>query len=196
MVETLSIKLMRQEALTQKQLELIIGSLLGDAYLVKTTKGYAFRVNHGLRQIEYVDWKYNLLKNLVNSPPKSSGKCYYFRTVSHPVFSELRVKFYPNGKRILPVKLVEENFTAFMLAVWVMDDGNKCGNQMRINSHCFSREEHQILQEFLSAKLGIISVLNKDKDKVRIRILNESMPKLIKQIKPYIIPSMLYKLPP
>jgi hypothetical protein len=157
--------------------------------------GYAFRVNHGLRQREYVDWKWRVLENLVNSGPKSSGNCYYFRTVSHPVFSNLREKFYPNGKKILPVDLVSENFTSFVLAVWIMDDGTKCGNQLRINSHCFSEEENRLLQEFLSAKLGIRSVLNKDKGRVRIRIVNESISTLIRLVKPYIIPSMLYKLP-
>jgi hypothetical protein len=186
---------MRQEAITQKQFELVVGSLLGDGYLVKTTMGYAFRVNHGLKQREYVDWKWRILENLVNSSPKSSGNCYYFRTVSHPVFNNLREEFYPNGKKVLPVDLVAENFTPFLLAVWIMDDGTKCGNQLRINSHCFTKEENKILQEFLSAKLGIKSVLNKDKGMVRIRIVSEGMPKLIGQIKPYIIPSMLYKLP-
>lgn len=195
MVETARIIQMRQETLSQEQTELVIGSLLGDGYLVRTTKGFAFRVNHGLKQKEYVDWKFNILRNLVNSAPKSSGSCYYFRTVSHPYFEFLRQKFYPDGKRMLPVDLVEANFTPFLVAVWIMDDGTKCGNQLRINSHCFSREENVQLQRFLSAKLGIKSVLNKDKNMVRIRIVNESMPNLIVQVKPYIIPSMLYKLP-
>ena len=196
MIETLSIKQMRGVTLSQQQRELVIGSLLGDGYLVKTTKGFAFRVNHSIRQKVYVDWKYSLLKNLVNSSPKSSGKCYYFRTVSHPYFTYLHRQFYSDGKKILPSSLVEENFTPFMLAVWIMDDGTKCGNQLRINSHCFSIEENIQLQKFLSAKLGIKSVLNRDKGMVRIRIIEESMEDLIAQIKPYIIPSMLYKLPP
>jgi len=186
---------MRQEAITQKQFELVVGSLLGDGYLAKTTMGYAFRVNHGLKQQDYVNWKWRILQTIVNSSPKSSANCYYFRTVSHPVFSHLREKFYPKGKKILPVDLVAKELTPFVLAVWIMDDGTKCGNQVRINSQSFTEEENRILQEFLSAKLGIKSVLNKDKDRVRIRIVSESMPKLIQQIRPYIIPSMLYKLP-
>jgi recombination protein RecA len=137
MVETFRIKQMRQEVISQRQIELIIGSLLGDAYLVKTTKGFAFRVNHGLKQKEYVDWKFTILENLVNSPPNSSVNCYYFRTVSHPYFEYLRYKFYPEGKKILPLDLVEQNFTPFAVAVWIMDDGTKCGNQLRINSHSF-----------------------------------------------------------
>ena len=196
MVETLSIQLMRKVGLTLKQMQLVVGSLLGDAYLVKTTRGFAFRVNHGLRQRDYVDWKYNLLENLVNSSPRSSGNCYYFRTVSHPVFAELQGKFYANGRRVLPAAFVGKYLAPLTLAVWIMDDGTKCGNQLRINSQCFSVEENRILQELLSAKLGIKTVLNKDKDMVRLRVLNESMPRLITLAKPYIIPSMLYKLPP
>lgn len=51
------------------------------------------------------------------------------------------------------------------------------------------------LQELLRAKLGIKSSINRDKDKYRLRIKNDSMRVLIELIYPYIIPSMLYKLP-
>ena len=62
----------------------IIGTLLGDGYLDKTTRGYSLRIHHGIAQKEYVDYKYQLIKCFVNSAPKTSGKAYYFRTVSHP----------------------------------------------------------------------------------------------------------------
>jgi len=51
------------------------------------------------------------------------------------------------------------------------------------------------LISFLRAKLGIICTLNQDKDKFRLRIKTESMTRFIQSVKPYIIPSMLYKLP-
>jgi hypothetical protein len=57
-VETKETQYMREQSLTKCQCDLVIGSLLGDEYLLKTTRGYAFRVNHGLAQKAYVDWKY------------------------------------------------------------------------------------------------------------------------------------------
>lgn len=83
----------------------------------------------------------------------------------------------------------------FILAVWIMDDGSKEGNQLRINSQSFSENDNIKLIELLRAKLGINSTLNRDKKWFRLRIKKESMSTLVEMIRPYIIPSMLYKLP-
>jgi hypothetical protein len=186
---------MRQQILTIQQNELVIGSLLGDEYIAKTTSGYAFRVNHGLAQKAYVEWKYSILKNLVMSAPQESGQCYYFRTVTHPAFLTFRKCFYEENRKILAVNLLNDHLNSFILAVWIMDDGAKDGNQLRINSQSFTREENQLLQEILRTKLGIVTTLNRDKDKFRLRVKAESMQRLVELVKPYFIPSMLYKLP-
>ena len=98
-VETYRARAARKLKLIPDQWSLILGSLLGDAYLVRTTRGFAFRVNHGIKQCGYVDWKYEKLKDFVNSPPSYAEGCYYFRTVSHDAFSFLQALFTPTGKR-------------------------------------------------------------------------------------------------
>src|SRR5260370_8368620 len=99
---------------------LLIGTLLGDGYLDKTTKGYSLRIHHGIAQKEYVDYKYQLIKSFVNSAPKISGKAYYFRTVSHPDLTFLRNNFYIHQKKVLPKNLLEENFNALSFAIWII----------------------------------------------------------------------------
>ena len=182
--------------LTSEQLELVVGSMLGDGYLVKTTNGYAFRVNHGISQKDYVDWKHNLLRDFVNTVPRQSGSTYYFRTVTHPKFVELRKLFYKDWLKVIPKRLIKASLDPFILAVWIMDDGSRDGRQLRINTQCFSQEEQVFLQNVLRAKLGIESSLNRDKNQFRLRIKKNSMERLRKLTVPYIIPSMLYKLIP
>ena len=195
-VETIFARQARKQDLSEQQCDLVVGSLLGDGYLVKTTRGYAFRVNHGLAQKDYVDWKYKLLQNFVNSRPRTADNCYYFRTVSHSFFDQLRGQFYDGKKKIVPQQLIENRMNPFMLAIWIMDDGSKDSKQLRINSQSFSRQENLFLQDVLQAKLGIRSTLNQDKGKYRLRISDQSMKKLRWFVKPHIIPSMLYKLLP
>ena len=55
-MDTILAREARTRKLTTRQKGIVIGSLLGDGYLVPTTRGYAFRVNHGLKQKAYVDW--------------------------------------------------------------------------------------------------------------------------------------------
>ena len=85
---------------------------------------------------------------------------------------------------------------AFGLAFWIMDDGAKDKNQLRLNSQCFNESENQKLQRFLQAKLKIKSTLNRDKKWFRIRIAGESMPGLVRMVRPHVISGMLCKLPP
>lgn len=175
---------------------LIVGSLLGDGYLDKTTRGYSLRFHHGTAQKNYVDFKYQLLKDFVNSSPKISGKACYFRTVSHPLFTVLRKLFYNKQKKVLPKKFLEENFDSFALAIWIMDDGSADYKQLRINTQSFSLAENIWLSKFLQSKFGIQSRINIDKGKYRLRIGAFSMNLLKTLISPYIIPSMIYKLSP
>lgn len=194
-VETPFARHARETPLNSLCRELIVGSLLGDAYLMKTTAGYCFRVNHGRQQRAYVDWKFKLLAEYVRTPPRESGNCYYFRTVTHPEFSLYRKFFYPNSRKVVPVELLYEQFTGFSLAVWLMDDGAADGKQIRLNTQSFSLSENEMLMSFLRAKFGIEARLNRDKDRYRLRITNASMERFKSLIEPYVIPNMLYKLP-
>ena len=194
-METHFARCARERPLSSQQRELVIGSLLGDAYLMPTTAGYCFRVNHGLQQRAYVDWKFKLLAQYVRTPPRESGNCYYFRTITHPEFSDYRKLFYSSNRKVVPIELLFEQFTAFSLAVWLMDDGAVDRKQLRLNTQSFSLSESEALASLLRAKLGIETHLNRDKDRYRLRITAVSIGRLKSLVEPYLIPSMLYKLP-
>jgi len=185
----------RKKNFNHHQLELIIGSLLGDGHLAKTTRGFAFRVNHGIKQKNYVDWKYRIIKEFVNSTPCCYKNLYYFRTISHPAFKRLRERFYCGNKKILPNdQYLKKYLTPFVLAVWIMDDGSRDGRQIRLNTQSFSKKENEHLSSLLRANLGIETTINRDKNLFRLRVRNISMEKLISITKSFIIPSMFYKL--
>ena len=196
-METLFARTARKIALTGLQRDLVIGSILGDGYLMPTTAGSCFRVTHGHQQREYVDWKFGIMSDFVRTAPRACGRSYYFRTITHPEFSGLRTAFYAGTfNKVLPVEVLYQELTAFGLAVWFMDDGARDRKQLRINTQCFSADENNVLIEFLQAKFGIAARLNKDKDRYRLRIGEGSAGRFINLVRQHVIPSMLYKLPP
>ena len=195
-METLFARSARSSPLTELQRDLVIGSLLGDGYLMPTTAGYCFRVSHGAQQQDYVDWKFRFISDLVRTAPRASGRSYYFRTVTHPEFSGLRQAFYaPSARKGIPLSLLGQGLTAFGLAIWFMDDGAADRNQLRLNTQSFSREENLIVAEFLHAKFGIAARLNRDKDRYRLRIGADDVRRFVDLVAPHVIPSMQYKLP-
>ena len=195
---------MRSIKLTDKQISVIVGTLLGDGYLDKTTMGRSLRLHHSKSQEAYVLWKYNILKNIVNSEPrtyktKENTTKMYFRTVSHPYLIDLQKLFYRNGKKIFPGKFLEKTFNPLVLATWLMDDGtNELGTSkcIKINSQSFDYEEHEKIRIVLKKRFGLDSNINKDRQYFRIRFYQKSMPRLIKIVKPHILPTMLYKFFP
>lgn len=184
-------------SLTQEQKSIIIGSLLGDEYLriVPGRKNAFLEVNHSISEKDYVDWKYQKLKNLVKSPPKSrkgKGKriAYRFFTKQHPELTRFYQKFYRNRKKIVP----DLKLNPLIMAVWFMDDGSRCGKDYYLNCQRFDWTSQKQLIEMLKRQYGILVSLNRDKEYYRIRIKKESQEQFKKLIEKYLIPSMRYKL--
>lgn len=192
-MDTIKAREARKRPMTSLQKELIFGSLLGDGYLARTTRGYAFRVNHSISQKEYVDWKYAHLASLSNSRPRVYQRSYYFRTVTHPFMTDLHMMFYEGDRKRLPRETAAW-ISPFAFAIWLMDDGARDKNQLRLNTQSFSLEENERLIDILEAKLGIMATINRDKDRYRLRVYATSMPRVRQLVAPFLIPSMQYKL--
>ena len=183
--------------LTQIQRSVIIGSLLGDGYvrILKGRKNAFLEINHSIKMKNYVDWKYEILKSIVISPPKlrkgnGNRVAYRFFTRQHPEITELFKLFYKNGKKVIP----DFKLDPISLAIWYMDDGSKCGtSNYYLNTQQFTIEDQQKLMNQLKL-FGIESKLNKDKEYWRIRMIMSSVPTFKELIQENIIPSLQYKI--
>ena len=59
-----------QQRLSGQQVQLILGSLMGDGSLSPNRRGRSgtrFRMGHGAKQAAYLDWKVSLLENIPHS---------------------------------------------------------------------------------------------------------------------------------
>jgi len=199
----------RQFYISSFQEEIINGSLLGDARLESRSQGNTarLRIHHGWKQKDLVFWKYEILKDLVSSPPnkiscwknpKTDENYYswYFHTLTLSEFSELYRIFYPNGKTKKLPEQIEGLLTRVGLSVWVMDDGCRDSQSMILNTQNFSLKENEELIKVLKKKFDLSFKVNKDRNKWRLRLEKQDFGKLRKLIDPYIIPSMKYKLSP
>jgi hypothetical protein len=185
---------MKKKKLSPIQKEFLTGTLLGDGFLMKTTRGYCLRIHQGIKQKDYVEWKYDIMKDLVNTPPKFCGRGYYFRTVSNPEFDWYWKSFYDVRKKKVPDN-ISKLLTPLGLAVWIMDDGSRDKGCVRISTHSFDYSEQLKLQEALKNRFGIKCNIQKAKDKFWLWIKSESTPRLVELIQQYFIPNMFYKLP-
>ena len=77
-----------------------------------------------------------------------------------------------------------------------MDDGCFDGKSLILNTQNFSLLENKNLLKIFKRKFNLNSGVNKDRDEWRLRFSSSDFPKLQELIKPYIIPSMKYKIVP
>lgn len=200
--------------LTKEEKDILIGSLLGDGCLriIGRCKVPAFSVDHSEVQKDYVFWKYKKLKRWVATPPWREERIYHkdksrktfswrFQTLSNSVFSDMYNTFYRNRKKIVPenIRGLLKN-SPLVLAVWLMDDGNKNHQAVFLNTQSFSLTEQQKLCKALYDIYRFHVTINSHSESngvelYRIRIDTESTHRLKNIIGKYILPQFYYKIP-
>ena len=193
--------------LIKRQKEILIGTLLGDGCLEKNGKNVRLRIDHGLNQKDYLDWKYKEFKNLATNKPrmikgmlhqetKKFYRRWHFSTFSFFELNDYWYKFYFQKRKRIPYNILELLKSSLSLAVWFMDDGykrNDC-NALRISTDCFNIKEQRLLQECLKKNFKIRTNIHKKGKFWNIYIPSQEAKKFCRIIKPHILPSMEYKI--
>lgn len=209
--------------LTNHQNNLIIGSLLGDAWLSKVKGPKNVKFSKQQKLPDHITWLSKELQPYTKKvyTPTSRNKMvstyspdegvqikfektkkhkvgYCLYTIAHPVFTDLRNKWYPNDVKSIPPDLI---LNPEMLAIWFIDDGSNSykNRQAYIATNGFTFEEAEFLVERLKKDVSIESKVGKCKGlhdyKPIIRFGGDNYDNLIKTIKPYVIwKSYLYKI--
>ena len=183
-------------SLSEIQKSLIEGCLLGDGYMRCKTNAH-LEVNHSIHQKEYVDWKYQHLREFILTPPKArqgNGRRigYRFFTRSLPIFTDYFHRYYKNGVKVIPKDVCLNPMT---IAVWFMDDGSKSQNSMYLNTQKYTSDEQEYLMSVLKSQYNLQLHLDRDKQYTRLRFPVADSRRLKDIIYPFILPSLQYKFP-
>ncbi len=168
-----------------------------------------FKVDHCLKQKEYVMWKYEILKDFVPTEPKLSyrstqkgaryKKSWWFRTIRHPILTDIYREFYKTdsyrcGKKIVPERIISL-LDPLGIAVWVMDDSSYSKGKIDISTYSFTLREIELLKKVMQEKFSITMSYFNDRDiGYRMYCTTKETRKLSDLIYPYIIKTMRYKI--
>lgn len=188
--------------LSKIQKEVLIGTLLGDATIVKQkTKSYNVKFEQSLKHQEYIYHLFEIFKDWVGTGPQIRNilkngnildrKSIWFRTYRHISFLFYYNIFYNNGKKRVPL-ILNRIITERVLAYWFMDDGCKSKNGYHLNTQGFEFFEQKKLVNILNKKYDLDARIYKDRKYYFICIYNYK--KFYDLINPYILESMRYKL--
>jgi recombination protein RecA len=203
-----------EHLLGEQQIQLILGSLMGDGNLSPNRRGRSgtrFRMGHGRRQAEYLDWKVSLLGNIRHSRTVNAKDAVFADFTPLPELAELRdAVYFGDGKKHLTWEYLK-SLTPLALAIWYMDDGSftvrSKGKQERtvggtgrieICVEALSPGSRDRLVQYLrdSRKLDVKLTSRGTRQVSVLQFTTAASEKFQKLVAPYVHPSMDYKLLP
>jgi ubiquinol-cytochrome c reductase cytochrome b subunit len=196
----------RIETHNEEVISTIVGNLLGDGWAEKRENKTRFHIHMGSANVEYLNWLHEFFctrgycSTIKPTPIKQIGKkgkiyfSYKFRTWSYSSFNWLYDLFYDSTrKKRIPPNILQV-LTPRALAIWLMDDGGVSGQGVKIKTEGFSFSDIEILQNSLKTRYLLITTIHCHKDKWILYFPKSELLALSKIVKPYMIPSMYYKL--
>lgn len=183
--------------LSKNQLSVVLGSILGDAYIYPQGK---ICFEQSSVQKEYLFWKYKVLASVAypkvskvaRLDKRTQTQTTSYRFFLRQFFRPLRDLFYVDNHKTIPTCLTKR-FNPLVLAVWYMDDGYlDQNNSVLLMTDSFSSNDTFLLVQMLYANLAIESYIT---NKNRIRIKRDSLDNFFQLVEPWIHPSLRYKLP-
>lgn len=183
--------------LSEEQMSILIGSILGDAYIYPQGK---VCLEQAQSHKEYLFWKYSNLRSaaypkvakVIRNDKRTKTQTISWRFFLRQYFRPLRNTFYRDNKKVIP-RSITPWLSPLLLAVWYMDDGYLDKKTYPIfMSECFSKKDNNFLVKSLKEKFHINSFIN---NRNRIRLRKRSAERFFKLIEPFIHETMRYKLP-
>ena len=189
----------KQYALSDDQMKLILGSLLGDGSLrYASAHNAAFRVGHGERQREYCEWKQSMLAPFAHRIGRT-GNGIGFDTVPMRQLAALRDAVYAADGRKTVSSEVLSQLDERALAAWYCDDGTFGGSYKRWGhgkaticvAGLSSEDRELVAQRCEELGMGRPTLSGHN-----LLFSGERTQSFQERIAPYVHPSMDYKLHP
>ncbi len=186
-------------ALSDDQMKLIVGSLLGDGSLrYASAHNAAFRVGHGERQRDYCEWKQSMLAPFAHKIGRT-GNGIGFDTIPMRQLGTLRDAVYAaEGRKTVSSELLGQ-LDERAIAAWYCDDGTFGGSYKRWGhgkaTICVAglaeADRQRVAARFEELGLGRPTLSGNN-----LLFSGERTRRFQERIAPYVHPSMAYKLHP
>ncbi|SON62355.1 Protein RecA [Mycobacterium simulans] len=200
--------------LSDQQFQVVLGSLMGDGNLSANRRdrnGVRFRLGHGAKQVDYLQWKAALLGNIKHSVRENAKGAQFIDFSPLVELAELqRAVYLGDGKKFFSEEYLKA-LTPLALAIWYMDDGSftlrskglqerTTGGSGRIEIcvEAMTEGTRLRLRDYLCDTHGLDVRLRQagSAGKAVLVFSTEATAKFQEVVAPYMAPSMEYKLLP
>jgi recombination protein RecA len=208
------VMLSQPHRLSPQQWQVVLGGLMGDGSLSQPVKrdgsSARYRMGHGTKQVEYLDWKASLLGNIQQCRTTNAKGAAFVDLQPLAELAELRAAVYIAGQKVISWDYLK-SLTPLALAIWYMDDGSftvrsrgvqtrTAGGSGRV-AFCveaMSEGSRDRLVSYLrdTHKLEVSWRRTGARGKAVLTFTTAASARFMEMVGPYVHPSMGYKLLP
>lgn len=184
----------------------VIGMVLGDGCLYQRHANAQFQTSS--KHEDYLRFKLSIVEEItsgwVSHHESLLGKWWSFQTKVHPLFTDLRMRFYHQGRKTVDKHLIS-CLDERGLALWYMDDGSWQQDTLtvRFSTDCFNEAEHDVMANGLWKRFGLRFNVNhwwrkrEGKRILGLTLRAADRAKFFALVSPTVshVSSMLYKIP-
>lgn len=197
----------------KRKKSLLIGLCLGDGHL-STNSGTALLIEHGHKQLFYLEYKAKLIAKLLNCKDLNiyhrKNKNTFSLSKGHRYFRIIHKWLYYDKKKIFTKKILN-HLTSEAIALWWMDDGTMSTDYRKstgkitarkfvLSTFCSSEEADNIIEMFKTKwNINFYKLKRTMKDnsiKYCIQCRTKEGIKFSNLIRPYILKGFEYKILP
>lgn len=179
---------------TNRQRQIVIGTVLGGSSLVKPAKGTNYYLAMRSTNADWLHYKMSELSELYKSDNLiKDDNTYRCNSTSSPLFTELQQELYVEGQRKVSIDLLD-TMMDIGLAIWFLDSGSKMGRGRKnayINTTKLGEASTQTVLEYYRS-LEIDCGICKSQNRLRILFGVDGTDRLFKIISPCVPEFMLY----
>jgi len=209
-----------EDRLTSYQIQILYGSMMGDAkrQTKATTSSVAF--GHSYKQKDYLLWKYRIFENIasknslkvsidIDKRSEELIKTWKFYCHANTDAENCILEFYKSGKKEVSQKVLDM-LTPLSIAVWFMDDGQAEFNhrdfileyqkepKFLFCTDSFSKESCLLIKNWFLKKYNISTHLEEKQLKktigYRIIVDEDSSQSFVNLVKDHLLPMFRYKI--
>jgi len=139
--------------LTEKQKQLIYGTILGGSSIIMPNKGKNFYLAMRDKNKDWLSYKVNFLSNLFKMDSdtiKKDKNTYRAYSISYPVFKDIHNLFYEDKQKVISRNMLDL-LTDHAWMVWFTDSGRKGKRKCYLRTNKFSEEGTKIIAKYFNS---------------------------------------------
>lgn len=171
--------------ITEKQKQIIYGTILGGSSIIKPKKGKNCYLAMRDKEENWLKYKINLLNNLFKNSEnmikkdKNTYRCY---SVAYPIFNEIHHIFYHEKNKIISRNTLDL-LTDQAWMVWFVDAGRKSKKKCYLRTHKFGEQGSKIISDYFNS-LECECEVHKSRNRFEVVFTNKGSLEFLKIISP------------